>query len=307
MEKNTLVLCGGTGAHVALALVRLHTLGQALGFFRGPAGEPLSFPALYLVDQDSGDGDREPTAWQLARRLVDAHPGWREATGRADRPDMKKIVTPLPVGADLTWFNPPYDTLGQRFAGSPWLDLLTSAAQREIRFSHGMMGSPAVGSLLFRLKHFDMPGGAGTNHDGTYQELLTTRGRVAVVGSAVGGTGASVAPTLAQRLADVDAGVDVMAVMVLKWFRFPAEDLNEEKLEKAQRRNLAMEQNANSAFRLLRPEIGAPRGHRAGRHAQHRRRGPALHVGHAAADPRIVHPRGRRSMRSPPLPRARPM
>ena len=244
MKRNTLVLCGGTGAHVALALVRLHALGRALDFFRGP------FPALYLVDQDSGDGDRdEPTAWQEARRLVEAHPGrhdWQEAIGRADPPDMK-IVTPLPVGAGRTWFNPPYDTLGRRFADSPWLELLTSAAQRGIRFSHGMMGSPAVGSLLFRLKDFDTkPGGAGTNHDGAYQELLTTRGRVAVVGSAVGGTGASVAPTLAQRFAD--AGNDVMAVMVLNWFRFPAEGLDEEKLEKAQRRNRAMVQNAHSAF-----------------------------------------------------------
>ena len=52
-----------------------------------------------------------------------------------------------------------------------------------------MMGSPAVGSLLFRLKDFDTKSsGAGTNHDGTYHELLSTRGRVAVVGSAVGGT-----------------------------------------------------------------------------------------------------------------------
>lgn len=121
MKRNTLVLCGGTGAHVALALVRLHTLGYALGFFRGPAGEPLPFPALYLVDQDSGDGDRgEPTAWQLARRLVEAHPGrhdWQEAIGRAGPPDME-IVTPLPVGAGRTWFNPPYDTLGRRFAGN---------------------------------------------------------------------------------------------------------------------------------------------------------------------------------------------
>ena len=249
MKRNTLVLCGGTGAHVALALVRLHALGSALGFFRGPGDAPLPFPALYLVDQDSGDGDRDkPTAWQEARRLVAAHPGrhdWREATGRAEPPKMNNIVTPLPVGAGKRWFDPPNDTLGRRFAGSPWLDLLTSAAQREIRFSHGMMGSPAVGSLLFRLKHFDTkPGGAGTNHDGVYQELLTARGRVAVVGSAVGGTGASVAPTLAQRFAD--AGADVMAVMVLNWFRLEGRD--EERLEKASRRNCAMVQNAHSAF-----------------------------------------------------------
>ena len=248
MQNNTLVVCGGTGAHVALALVRLHTLGQPLGFFRATDDKPLAFPTVYLVDQDSGDGDREATAWQLTRRLIASHPGrhdWRAAIGRSDPPDLK-VVTPLPVGRDRAWFNPPFDSLGRRFADSPYLDLLTSQAQRDIRFSHGMMGSPAVGSLLFRLKEFDTKSSdAGTNHDGVYHELLTTRGRVAVVGSAVGGTGASVAPTIAQQFA---ADEDVMAVMVLNWFRFEHEGLDEATLEKAQRRDRSMVENANSAF-----------------------------------------------------------
>ena len=267
-NTNTLVVCGGTGAHVALALVRLHTLGQPLGFFRDADGEPLAFPTIYLVDQDSGPGDQEATAWQLTRRLVDSHPGrhdWRAAIGRPAAPELK-IVTPLPLGRDRAWFDPPYDTLGRRFADSPYLELLTSQAQRDIRFSHGMMGSPAVGSLLFRLKEFDTKsGGAGTNHDGTYRELLGRRGRVAVVGSAVGGTGASVAPTLAQRLAA--DGADVMAVMVLNWFRFEQEGLDEATLEKAQRRDRSMVDNANAAFayygqalarRVATVPVGAP-------------------------------------------------
>ena len=248
-QTNTLVVCGGTGAHVALALVRLHTLGQPLGFFRDADGSPLAFPTIYLVDQDSGDGDPEETAWQRTRRLADRHPGrhdWRAAIGRPDAPELK-IVTPLPVGPDRGWFNSPYDRLERRFADSPYLDLLTSRAQRDIRFSLGMMGSPAIGSLLFRLKELDTKaGGLDTNHDGAYHELLSTRGRVAVVGSAVGGTGASVAPTLAQRLAA--DGDDVMAVMVLRWFRFEQEGLDEATLEKAQLRNRAMVENADSAF-----------------------------------------------------------
>ena len=268
MANNTLVVCGGTGAHVALALVRLHTLGQPLGFFRDADDKPLAFPTVYLVDQDSGDGDREDTAWQRTRRLVASHPGrhdWRAAIGRPDAPEPKE-VTPLPVGPERGWFNPPHDRLGRRFADSPYLDLLTSRAQRDIRFSHGMMGSPAVGSLLFRLKELDTkPGGLDTNHDGAYHELLSTRGRVAVVGSAVGGTGASVAPTLAQRLAD--DGDDVMAVMVLNWFRFEQEGLDEATLEKAQRRNRSMLENADSAFayygqrlarRVATVPVGAP-------------------------------------------------
>lgn len=247
MTNNSLVLCGGTGAHVALAFARLHTLGYPLGFFRRPDGKPLVFPRLYLVDQDSGDGDHEATAWQLVRRLVANHPGrfnWEKAIGRSDPPDLK-IVTPLPVGPDRAWFEAPYDTVGYRFADSPWLELLFSRAQCDIRFSLGMMGSPAVGSLLFRLKEFDTAP-AGLNHDSAYQELLTSQGRIVVAGSAVGGTGASVGPTLAQRFAK--PGTDVMAVMLLNWFQFDLEGLDEEKLQLAQLRERSMRQNANSAF-----------------------------------------------------------
>lgn len=246
--KNSLVVCGGTGAHVALAMLRLHTLGYAFGFFRPKGRErPLEFPTVYLVDQDSGDGAGEATAWQKVRRVRDTHPGrlnWRSAVGGPGPPELKTI-TPLPIGRERTWFQPPYDTLRQRFADSPYLASLTSRDQRDIRFSHGMMGSPAVGSLLFRLKQLDTRPGGG-NFDGAYHTLLGEHGRVAVAGSAVGGTGASVGPTLADILAD--GGADVMAVMVLEWFRFGSDGLDDETAEAAQRRNRSMSENANSAF-----------------------------------------------------------
>src|SRR5689334_22131787 len=98
--NNSLILCGGTGAHVAVSFLRLHTLGYALGFF-DQGGRPFFLPTFFLVDQDSGDGsEAEPTAWQLAGRLVDAHPArydWEWATGRRDAPDLVR-VTPLPIG-----------------------------------------------------------------------------------------------------------------------------------------------------------------------------------------------------------------
>ena len=244
---NSLVVCGGTGAHIALAMVRLHTLGYALGFFRQTQSEALQFPTLYLVDQDSGDGEGESTAWQEVHRLIHNHPGrndWLTSFGRSTRPPLR-VVTPLPVGSDRTWFDPPYVSLGRRFNDSSNLRLLTSHEQRNIEYSLGMMGSPAVGALLFRLKQFDKtPGGA--NHENEYQELLNEQGRVVVAGSAVGGTGASVAPTLALQLAD--AGADVMAVMVLNWFRFDTDGLDEEALGRVQRRTQSMIENANSAF-----------------------------------------------------------
>ena len=245
---NTLVACGGTGAHAALAMVRLHTLGYALGFFRQPNGKPLEFPTLYLVDQDAGDGAQEETASQMVRRLIDNHPDrydWRKAVGRETGPDLQ-IVTPLPVGTDRKWFATPNDKLRRHFAASPYLDLLTDREQRDIRFSQGMMGSPAVGALLFRLKASDATP-RGVNHDEVFHALLQREhGRVAVVGSGVGGTGAAVAPTLARKLATL--GHDVMAVMVLQWFRFTKGSLDAVLREKADLRNDAMRSNAYSAF-----------------------------------------------------------
>lgn len=263
--SNTLVACGGTGAHVALAFLRFHLLGYPLGFFcRGwkqekEGGEPipLDLPRFYLVDQDSGSRqvtssgqvtEEDKTAWQRVGDMLSAHPGrddWLGTIGRPDRPDPL-VIKPLPLGENKDWFNRPHNIVGERFKDSRYAELLMSAQQREIEFSLGMMGSPSVGSLLFRLKGFDK-GTSGTNCDGEYQALIEeTSGRVAVVGSGVGGTGASTGPTLAKML-NPDK-VQAMVVMVLNWFNFGVEELTGEKRGLAQARNQMMVENANSAL-----------------------------------------------------------
>jgi len=247
---NTLVLCGGTGAHVGVALLRLHVLGYALGFF-DQADKPFDFPLVFLVDQDAGDGrEREQTAWQVARGLVSRHPGrhdWRSATGSPRGPELLE-VTPLPIGPRQDWYKPPFSTLASRFERSPLLSVLASEKQRRIDYSKGMMGSPAIGSLLFHLKQYDERG-RDLNHDESFSQMLKRQGRVVVAGSGVGGTGASVGPTLARRLADRQ-GNQVMAVMVLNWFQFieDQDEVEEERRAKAQLRNRIMRENANSAL-----------------------------------------------------------
>jgi hypothetical protein len=248
---SSLILCGGTGAHAGVAFLRLHTLGYALGFFRPQRAQderPFELPKLYLVDQDAGDGDdREPTAWQLAGQLRERHPGrfdWRRTIGREEGPVMVN-VTPLPVGADKGWFRPPNNVLSRRFEASPWLPVLASRRQQQIDYSKGMMGSPAIGSLLFKLKAYDEHN-KGLNRDEVFGELLAEQGRLVVAGSGVGGTGAAVGPTLAQQLARPAS--QVMAVMVLNWFLFEENEAEEDRRAKAQLRNRVMRENANSAL-----------------------------------------------------------
>lgn len=233
---------------MALAFVRLHALGHALGFFRGPGGAALEFPSIFLVDQDAGDGREKKTAWQLTRQLVSDHPAahdWLDATGRPE--PLCREVTPLPVGPDRNWFDAPNDRLERRFADSAYLSVLTAVPQRQIAYSRGMMGSPAVGSLLLELKKQDR-NASGKNNEEGYERLLEERGRVAVVGSGVGGTGASVGPSLALEFER--AGADVMAAMVLSWFRFETRGLDDETRNRAQLRNDAMTENANSALQF---------------------------------------------------------
>ena len=252
---NVLVCCGGTGAHVGLAFIRLHALGHPLGFFRQQNGdrqgsEPLELPSLYLVDQDDGDGDQGETAWQALRRVIDNHPSrseWGDTSGRQSAP-RGRVLTPLPVGPNKEWIKQSHDRLLSRFEGMDHLGCMTSPSQARIRFSHGMMGSPAVGSLLFRMKTCDQDLD-GINNDAEYENLLAQRGRFAVVGSAVGGTGSSVGPTLAQILAGLPDS-DVMAVMVLNWFRLN-EDPNRfdsKIVKRAQARNRDMIENASSGL-----------------------------------------------------------
>lgn len=249
---NTLVVCGGTGAHTALAFLRLHTLGYALGFFDRSGRRP-DFPTIYLVDQDANDGiEQRPTAWQLTKRLVALHPGrrdWTRTINRAEPPDLV-TVTPLPVGSNESWYERPNNNLANRFESSPYRDALTSPRQQSIDYSKGMMGSPAVGSLLFKLKEYDHDP-ARLNHDRTFGRLLEAKGRIAVAGSGVGGTGASIAPTLAQRLAtslESSGAGEVMAVLLLEWFRFDEGEGDAEIRGRAQRRNRRMHENAHSAL-----------------------------------------------------------
>ncbi len=244
---GTLIGCGGTGAHVALAFMRLHALGTPLGFFRN-GNDALELPSLYLVDQDSGDGlspDR-PTAWQALRRVRELHP----ARPRRDESPELQVVTPLPVGAREDFLADGMTSLARHYPHSDYLDCILSPNQRDIDFSRGMMGSPAVGALLFELKSHDTrPGHPDINHDKVYHRLLGVKGRVAIAGSGVGGTGAAIGPTLAEELSGADER-HVMAVMLLNWFEFSELDPNlGERLLKAQHRNRVLRENAHTGLR----------------------------------------------------------
>lgn len=245
---NTLILCGGTGAHVGLAFARLHVLGEPFGFFLRKDGSPIEFPTIFLIDQDHGiaTADDQRTAWQECQTILAGHSArndWK-SIGLRGAP-VSKVISPLPVGRDRKFAERPFVDLNTRFGESKLLPLMASNRQRSINYSHGMMASPAVGSLLFRLKHFDADAG-GLNNDAEFADLFNRSGRMVVAGSAVGGTGASVAPSLSLELAR-DGRRQILTVMLLNWFAL--EEAGDHGRD-AQTRNRQMAQNLHSALQF---------------------------------------------------------
>jgi len=231
-----------------LAMIRLHILGYPFGFFVGKDGK--NFPDLVLVDQDSGIASakgKSNTAWGEIEELLRNHPGRYDpklAFG-VNRDLKRNVVTPLPVGDDGNWFKVK-SKLNTRFPVCDPLDLITTNDQQNIDYSLGMMASPAVGSLLFRLKEYDREFGKPNNDKG-YNTLLEKcrKNPVVVCGSIVGGTGASVTPTLSHRLKK--EGTKVMAILVHKWFELK-ENKNGKYFNESQKRNKDMNENAASGL-----------------------------------------------------------
>lgn len=248
MAEN-LILCGGTGAHVGAAFLRLHTLGHALGYFQTRDGAPR-LPDVYILDQDDGNGtEGAETAHQLVRRLLDEHPARHDWVGhevrRANHDVEAATIRPLPIGPHPSqpWYEE-RSGMRERFGHSLLFELVAQGWQQDIEYHKGMMASPAIGSLLFRLKAFDTHD--QRNRDSKYHELVRNRaGRSVVIGSGVGGTGSSVGPTFANELADHDH--KVMAIMLLNWFTFTDAELPEDQ-EAASARARILDQNASSAF-----------------------------------------------------------
>ncbi len=241
MNNNYFVGCGGTGAHVMLAMIRLHILGYPFGLFtKNPDNK---FPDLILIDQDQTPSNG--TAWKKVIDLLKDHPGRlipRELFRSNCLPTYKGI-TPLPDGADKNWPTGEQEQLKDRFTDDSLFDLITDRDQQTIKYSKGMMASPAVGSMIFKLKEQDIDD-SGTDYTTLLNSLAGNP--VVVCGSIVGGTGASVTPTLADTLHKKNA--EVMSVLIHRWFKLRETDDGGNKNKDAAERNTIMMENASTGL-----------------------------------------------------------
>ena len=241
MNNNYFVGCGGTGAHVMLAMIRLHILGYPFGLFtKNPVNK---FPDLILIDQDQTPSDG--TASKKVIDLLKDHPGRLipEELFRSNRLPTYEVITPLPDGAAKKWPTGDQEQLKDRFTNDSLFDLMTDRVQKTIQYSKGMMASPAVGSMIFKLKEQDLDD-SGTDYTKLLNNLAGNP--VVVCGSIVGGTGASVTPTLADTLHDKNA--KVMSVLIHRWFELRETDTGDHKNKDAVKRNSIMMENASTGL-----------------------------------------------------------
>ncbi len=261
---SSFVACGGTGAHVVLAMIRLHILGYPFGFFtRQNKGskEAGKFPDLFLLDADDDERDKDGqrTAWGEVQRLVAEHPGiyrYEEVFGLKVLPRLAH-VSPLPAAWDN---NDHKDTLGFILEDSERFRLLTSEFQRGITPSEGFYASGSGGALVFSLTESDThnTGNGRINNNDDYQKLLIEckESKVVVCGSIVGGTGASCAPTLALRLHEKSQEGAVMPVLIHEWFKLIPKDRDDkDEQNSCDERNQKMKENAASGLAFSGEEL----------------------------------------------------
>lgn len=227
---NLILGLGGTGAKIVESFVHLCATGL------GPRRAAVAF-----VDQDRSNGNTTRARKTLARYIA-AHNVLREAGGEHPVPACNLLGTRLEPYPDATDFDRchwvPQRESDANLAGLISYSLMQEASFRGLaraffHYEHelcmnlekGYQGRPHVGSaaLLMRLEGDDFWRSLVESVRHASEET-----RVFLCGSAFGGTGAAVLPTLARRLQQV-AGearrpLRTGGVLMLPYFTFAPSD-----------------------------------------------------------------------------------
>ncbi|HYH10561.1 MAG TPA: hypothetical protein VEK11_26185 [Thermoanaerobaculia bacterium] len=207
---NYLIAVGGTGQHVALAVADLVALAYEI------FSTPDEFPAVHLilVDADQAADTDQPSAWQEARRRL-------QALGLLTGDSFECV--PLPVSSNLSGTRRMYEfvnRLGSSF-GANAADALLLSEQREVDVTTGFYAQPRVGAMMAEWLFGEVTRGEAVNP--ALARIFALAGdpanRIVVAGSGVGGTGAGFAPALVRRLSATGGGARLMALMATEWFR----------------------------------------------------------------------------------------
>lgn len=207
---NYLIAVGGTGQHVALAVADFVALAHEI------YATPDEFPAVHLilVDADQAADSDQPSAWQEARNRLNA-------LGILSGDSFECV--PLPVSSHLSDTRRMYEfvnRIGASF-GPNAADALLLNEQREVDVTTGFYAQPRVGAMMAEWLFAEVTRGEPVNSQ--LARIFNLAGdpanRIVVAGSGVGGTGAGFAPALVRRLASVNGGGKLMALMATEWFR----------------------------------------------------------------------------------------
>jgi hypothetical protein len=95
------------------------------------------------------------------------------------------------------------------------VDVFFTEGMKECRIQLGFYGMPTVGAVVLE--------GKLREHSGIFSELLGSNGDsdIIIVGSLVGGTGASIIPTLMRKIRNHRPGCRIRSILFLEHFRLP--------------------------------------------------------------------------------------
>lgn len=215
MAQKWFIAVGGTGQHIALAIADQMVLEHLV------TGTPLKKIQMLLFDADPDGPGEQKSAWQLTQEQFDA----LEATG--NRLPMLRSHRPLPRAMDVHGAATAVANLALRqVLGSDDADMLLTKKQCEIELATGYYGEPRIAAAMTEQLLEEMKANTlAADHPLTdLQDALTDgKTRVAIGGSAVGGTGAGMIPQLVEALAQDGGSNRVCAVIGLPWFRLDSD------------------------------------------------------------------------------------
>ncbi|CCG09803.1 tubulin-like doman-containing protein [Pararhodospirillum photometricum] len=233
MSKNFLLGLGGSGSKSVEAFLHLAAAGL---------GPPEAW--LALVDQDEANGNLGRTV-ETFKNYEKLQTELRRAEGGHELPpDCPLFKTRLKTrSASLAWcpvgnsgamnlerlFNRAAAMGGSAGALGQLFDTLYSHDERHVPFAGGYRGKPAVGAAAILSRRLEADGLWIDLESQIRQAQGGEGGRIFLIGSIFGGTGAASLPTLARLIHTArakvgDRNVQVGAVLLLPYFTFDPAD-----------------------------------------------------------------------------------
>ncbi|MCM0590460.1 MAG: hypothetical protein KA716_09530 [Gloeotrichia echinulata DEX184] len=218
-----IVAIGGTGARVVQAVIHL----AAAGLLKTQDNSSEEEIRLLFIEPDKGNGNLSSTTQtiQIYQRfynlLGSLNTQTRDWIATKVLPEEQPNIWSLFANSNQRRLKDFFNFSSSELQHKHLLDVLfTQTEQKEVLDTKGFKGRPAIGAAVLKK----------LIRDQAYQESwrnlcnqirIDANAKVILCGSVFGGTGASGLPLIAQELKNLNSGLELDALLVLPYFKFP--------------------------------------------------------------------------------------